>query len=314
MVKKNGNNSKKQKKAPRGKPVRDRSMSVYIDEPAMAHARLLADPCQGRLVPAAYPQPGGGAIQRFRVVLSTATGAGDTAAMFHWVPGLNEYYNNASVAPGTVFTPAINTVFPGLSLTPGVGTSATTFRCLAACMRVMTNASEANRAGMLYAGQTSAAYYGTNAAAGASVQSSINGLPVTSRVPSRYLEVLWTPLLADQSFVVDSLGTASTLGQGNYAYGACTFGALGLPVGTGLTIELTGVYEINYASNGNVVANPPPVTLSSWQSVLRAYNSIIHNAPVVVDSISRAVDYIGAAASSQPGRLVAGAAMRYLTM
>jgi len=295
------------------KPVRGTS-DYYVDGAAMEHIKLMSDPCQGRLVPPAYPQPGGGAIQRFRASGAYAVGAADTALLFHWTPGINEFINNAAVSGATNFTPNPGTVFPALANTSGVGTSATNFRCVAACLKIFTNASEANRAGMVFAGQTTNQYMGINGAAVTNVNTMLAGLPVTARVPSKCLEILWCPSLGDQGFYADYTGATVVNAQAMSSYGSCTFCALGLPAGTGLTVEMTAVYEINYGSNGNVVSTPAPITSTSWNNVLRAYSAFINYAPVIVDTARTAIEYMGMASSSQPGRAVAGASRKYITI
>lgn len=315
MVKNKQKKSNKNKQVPKSSRRAVRGMSdYYVDGAAMAHAKLMADPCGGRLVPPAYPQPGGGAIQRFRAIASYGTGAGDTAVLFHWTPTINEFIINAAVSAATAFVPNIQTAFAGLSNAVGVGTSALNYRVIAACVRVLTNASEANRAGLIYAGQTSVQYLGQNAGATTSVAAASASLPITARVPSKHLEVLWTPALGDQSFVADYTGVSAVLGQASSAYSSITVGASGLPAGTGLTFELTLVAEINYNSNGNVVATPPPVTTTPWNNVLRTFSALIKNAPVIVDTARETIEYFGIAKSSQPGRPVAGGAQRYITM
>lgn len=316
MVKSKQMQKQKKKKASvpaSRRPVRG-GPDVLIDGAALDHVKLMADPCQGRLVPPAYPQPGGGAIQRFRAIASYGTGAGDTAILFHWIPSANEYVINAAVSSGTAFVPNVVTAFPGLSNTAGITTSATNYRVIAACVRVLTNASEANRAGLVYAGQTTAQYLGTNAGATTTVSIASAGLPVAARVPSKHLEILWTPSIGDQQFNVDFSGSNYTLGQGGSAFAALTVGASGLPAGTGLTFELTVVVEINYTSNGNVVSTPLPVTTTPWNNVLRAFGYAIKHAPVIVDTARETIEYFGLAKSSQPGRLVTGGMQKYITM
>lgn len=280
----------------------------------MDHARLMADPCQGRLVPPAYPQPGGGSIQRFRSIASFGTGAADTAVLFHWTPSTNEFVINAAVAPTTNFLPNVGTVFPNLANTTGVGAQSLSYRVIAACVRVMTNASEANRSGLIYAGQTNPQYVGINGAALTNVQTVCASLPVTSRVPSKHLEVLWSPQIGDQSFNTDFAGVNYGNGQAAPGYGSITIGASGLPPGSGLTFEITMVAEVNYVTGGSVIATPLPVTTTPWNNVLRAFGALIKYAPVIIDTARESIDYFGVAGPSYPGRNISGAAQKYITM
>lgn len=287
--------------------------TLMVDKGAMDHVKLMADPCEGRLVPAAYPQPGGGAIQRFRGVITVGAGAGETAGFFHWSPAVNEYIANGAATGATNYTPTPATVFPGLAFTAGTGNSALTFRCLAACARVITNASEMNRSGVIYAGQTNLAYYGNNAGSQTNVNTSVSGLPVSARMPAKHLEVLWVPGESDQIFRSDEASSSFGLGQG-VTVNSVSFGFVGAPSGTGVTVEVTAVYEINYNANGNVVSSPGPITATPWTQVLGAFYKYIRDSPVIIDTVRKGVEYMGVAASSQPGRLVAGAARLALAM
>lgn len=286
-----------------------------LDKAAIDHIKLMADPCEGRLVPAAYPTPGGGAIQRFRAVVALGTGAGETSGIFHWIPGENEYFANGAATPTTNFTPGALSVFPGLSYTPGTGNSAVLFRCAAACLRVITNASEMNRSGVVYGGQTQSNYFAFNVGSSTNVSTSVSGLPVSARMPAKHLEILWVPSAIDHTFDSDNSGLGTTItADPNGGRSAITFGFVGAPAASGVTLELTAVYEIQYNANGNVVSQPSPVTPMPWSSILSGFYKFINNSPVIIDTVRKGVEYMGVAASSQPGRLVAGAARLALAM
>lgn len=301
------------KKKPKQRNLRIRNTTFMLDRGAADHVGLLADPCQGRLVPPAYPSPGGGAIIRLKTIVSLANNTGETAGVFHWIPGRNEYYNNGAATNTTNFTPTASSVFTQLTFN-AAGNSAASFRCVAACARAMCNTSEMNRAGFIWAGPTTNSFYGNNGGSAVNVSAASWGLPVLARVPAKYLEVLWTPNESDMAFATDSVLDGTGISSNFTNHSAITITASGLPAGTGLTLELTAVYEINYAANsGYVTATPSPVSQTPWPQILGAYYKVIHNAPVIIDTVRRITEYIGAAASSQPGRLVAGAARLALT-
>lgn len=286
---------------------------MYLDGAAMAHIHLMADPCQGRLVPAAYPTSGGGAIQRFRTVVPLGVGAGETAGFFHWLPGQNEYYANGASGPTNPFTPTAVSNIALLTHAFNVGASAPAFRCLAACIRVIPNSSESNRGGIVYGGQTDGAYYGNNGTGTITVNEAISGLPVSARMPAKSLEILWCPNDVDQNFTSDSTNSGSaiyTLQSG----GAVSFGFTGGPSASGVTLELTAVYEINFRTGGSQVSKGPPVSMTPWNQVLKGFYNAIQNAPVIIDTARGALEYIGTAANSQPGRVVMGAARLALAM
>lgn len=274
----------------------------------MDHVKLMADPCNGRLVPAAYAQPGGGAIQRFRTVIGLGTAAGETCGIFQWTPGINEYYANGAATSSSTFSPTSNTVFGALQTANGIGTTAVEFRCLAACLRVISNASESNRAGVVYAGLTDSTYYGYNAAGTSSVQTAVGGLPVSSRMPAKHVEVLWAPSSLDQNFNVDlsGVGTGITQGIGG-TQNALTFGFIGGPAASGVTLELTAVYEINYsASSGAISCKSAPASVTPWGATLKAFYETINNSPVIIDTARRALEYFNSQGGST-GRLLGAA-------
>lgn len=311
MVKSKGRKSKPSKQ--RVKLGRNMAL-MGLDAGAIAHIKLMADPCQGRLVPAAYPSPGGGAVVRLRQVITVGTNTGETAGIFHWVPGYNEYIANGGATPGSSFTPVPISAIPGLSTLSGSGNSAVSFRCIAACARLGTNASEMNRSGFVYAGQTNADYYGPNAGSTTNVSLSIGGLPVMARMPAKHLEVLWAPMNGDQDYFVDGNTSGFNIGQGN-SNAAITIGFTGSPAGVGVQIELIGVYEVNYNStSGFVTSMPSPVTTSPWSKVLNTFYQVINNAPVIVDTMRSGMEYMNTVMNSVPGRAVAGAARLALTL
>lgn len=285
----------------------------YLDGAALAHAKLLADPCQGKIVPAAYPNPGGGCLQRFRSIFTVGTGAGETCGLVHWVPGTNEYYANGAATATTSYLPTSGTVFQGLAGVAGTGCSLTTFRCVAACLKVIPNASEMNRSGICYAGQTTGDFYGNNLGSTTTIQGSVASLPVSTRVPAKSLDVLWTPSASDQQFGADILTVTSPPGQGP-SWNAMTVGAIGMPAASGLTVEFTAVYEINYNSNGIVNSTPVPSTTTPWNNTLIAFNRLINNAPVIIDTVRAGVEHFTAAANSQPGRAITGAVLHALAL
>jgi hypothetical protein len=135
--------AKKQKQQQRRPSTRS---PVTIDGAAVAHIRLMADPCMGRLTPPAYPGSTNGAIMRFRNVISLATGASETAGLFHWNPSINEYYANGAATATTAYTPSASSMFTYLQ-TGGTSNLGQVYRCIAGCVRIIFNGSENNRGG-----------------------------------------------------------------------------------------------------------------------------------------------------------------------
>lgn len=303
--------AKKQKQQQRRPSTRS---PVTIDGAAVAHIRLMADPCMGRLTPPAYPGSTNGAIMRFRNVISLATGASETAGLFHWNPSINEYYANGAATATTAYTPSASSMFTYLQ-TGGTSNLGQVYRCIAGCVRIIFNGSENNRGGIVYAGNTTSASYGAgqSGAGTPNVQAIVPILPYTARVPASNMEVLWVPSEADMGFSSDStvMGAANAPYYGT-AGSSITIGVIGLPSAVGVTIEVTGVYEVEYGGSGMCNAVGPPASSSSWQNVLKGFFNAIKGSTVILDGAKAGMDYFGTTGAATIGANVARMAIGYL--
>lgn len=295
------------KKAANSGPMKQMTTVSRLDQAAIDHINLLADPCNGKLVYGAYPNAGGGVLQRVRAVLSVGTAAGETAGVFHWIPGVNYVYINGAATPTTSFTPSSSQPFPGFAYSDGES-SATAFRCVAACARVITNASEMNRAGICYAGNTAADYFGYSVGATATTTIASSGLPVSARIPSGAIETLWVPMLNDQGYYTAKTGAGAAISIDN-GWGAITYGFTGMPAGTGVTIELTAVYEIEYKANGTIQSIQKPPSRNAWQDIIRGFYDTVGGKTTLVDVFNKGADYLGHISGSTIGQIAKGAAL-----
>jgi len=283
-----------------------------LDEAATNHIKLMANPCNARICPPAYDSPGGGALLRYRKIISLGAATGETSGIITWVPGTNEYVANGAASIYTVFTPSGTTMFGPLSTGPN-SPYGQSFRCVAACMRLITNASESNRSGLVYAGNVDANQNYPAAGANVDLNGMILGMPVITRSPVKSLEVLWTPNQGDMNSSTD-LGAVSNVIGGD-SRSALTIAFSGAPAGTGYTVEVTGVYEVAYGLNSGILTpKEPPVSITPWNVVARAFEKLIHNSPVIIDGLQRASDYIGQAGASYVRAAGARAALGLLTM
>lgn len=290
-----------------------RQTGVMLDGAAIDHIKLLADPCNGKLVFPAYESPGGGALIRFRRLLNVGTLAGETTGVFSWTPGHNEYFMQGLANNATGFIPNKQTAIGPLSHTPTGQNSAPSFRCVAACLRLITNASESNRSGIVFAGVTDSNMVAYAPSATVTTEQVANGLPVSTRAPSKHVDVLWTPMTADMNFWADNTGTGQGLGEEARTALTCAF--WGAPPASGYTVELTGVYEVNMTVfSGAVAVRSPPPSMSSWNQVLSGFTKFINNSPILIDGVRRAVDYVATAGKSYVGAAAGRAAMSLLTL
>jgi hypothetical protein len=182
-------------------------------------------------------------------------------------------------------------------------------------MRAITNASEANRSGLVYAGNTELNQLWGNASAvlNTDLNNVVSGLPVCTRSPSKQLEVYWLPGPLDTHFWADDQNTSITGGSGGRS--TVTIAFSGAPPTTGYVIECTGVYEVVYPfASGIVTAVGAPPSRTSWNVVLRSLLQYMNNSPVVIDGMRKAIDYVSAAGQSYLGTAASRVAVGMLTM
>jgi hypothetical protein len=260
--------SGKQRKAP---SVSMRNTVVRLDEGARRHVRLLLDPCNAPLARPAYEMSAGGLLVRYRRVINLAVTANQTAFILGFMPHENTLHlNNIALIDGsTATTVGAQECFSGLDTTSGG--SQFSFRCVAGCAKLMCLTSELNRSGIVCAGSVdSDVIIPTSTVATTTADGIMAVLPVATRMPSRSLEVLWTPGENSGAYrTTDPAGASTLIGTHN---NACVLVGSGLPANTGVRVELTAVYEVRPANTSNVVAvvEPPPSN-NSWNQVLRAF-------------------------------------------
>lgn len=286
-----------------------------LDGPAMSHIRLMADPCNAPLVAPAYEFPGGGAIIRYRRILTVGANGVEKHGAFGWAPGANEFYSNGADFINSNFVPSNGSMFGPLSVATGhTGfTSFQSFRCVAACAKFVTNASEANRSGLVFLGLTDTSQgWRSSGGAGVMTPEYLSGiLPTSTRAPSKSAELVWTPSHADTDFTSDPVDTNTN--SAGISRSVMSFAFTGAPAASGYTVECTAVYEVRFgATTGMSSPVVPPVSSTSWNNVLRGFSQLIRNAPVMIDGVRRATDYISNAGVNYLGQVGARAAVGLL--
>lgn len=306
--------SRKQRvKNAKPKQPKQRGTMVSVDGAAMAHIKLMADPCMGRLVSPAYPTSTGGAVMRFRNIISLAAGTAETAGLFHWIPGNNEYFANGTIGTGAGFTPSAASMFTFLQTgnTSALGVS---FRPVAACVRLIYNGSEQNRGGLVYAGNTSAASFGLPAGgATPNIGACLPILGFSARVPAQSMEVLWVPSDTDMGWSSDAansgISNAPFVGE---SAGAITLAVVGLGAAVGVTLEVTGVYEVIYNGSGMTNAVGPPASSTPWTQTLKGFFNAIKGSTIVMDGIKSGLDYVSSMGPASIGANAVRAALTYI--
>jgi hypothetical protein len=252
-----GKNKKPRVKSLKRRGNMNASKNKY-DLACMEYANLLIDPCNAKIVRPLYDSPSEGFQVRLRTI-TIVGGGSETAGIVIFNPVSNAYIQNGGALATTVFTANGNTGFGFLeSVTAG---SQISFRCTAACMKVITNASEMNRSGVCYFGNCAAELvapgYSMSAAA---VQSA---LPNSQRTPQGSTEIVWLPNEGSSDTWATCLSTPPTWLTGVDCIG---FAYSGDAASAGFTVELTAVYEVQYSAAGpigftngivNTISKPP---------------------------------------------------------
>lgn len=235
-----------------------------LDAPAVAYAKLLADPCNGPLVHGLSVDGVGGIVSRFESDF-IINGNNETAAFYAFVPGLAVGQGStnllASDATPITFGP-LNNVFAFLAPS---SRSVGSFRCLSACIQVYWPGTELNRAGVV--GLMQSNYGDINDFATPVTPGFLRSASTyVERTPQDKLELKWTPSEADLNWTeqgANDTGIASSYAKRS----TLTVSAAGLPANTGLRVRLTAVYEWK----------PLQVTgIAMQRTVARSNNTLSH--------------------------------------
>lgn len=256
--------SKAKKRAAKAARVPRPLGGLRLQDAAARYANLLADPCNGDLVPGPFGDGYGGMVARFEKEYIINNSGTDTAAAFLFNPfsQLVAWQTTPLVDDTTSITWSVPTTaisHPGNAFLAG---NASWTRCLAACVQVYYPGSELSRAGVVSLGQYPAEM-ATDPVAVATYRQMAN---YVMRTPADFAEIVWRPNHADvlgreplastQLLLSNSVGTNNT---------SIVVTAAGIPVNTGIRIRVVAVYEWMpdplAGFKNTVVRNPNPVTL-----------------------------------------------------
>lgn len=210
-----------------------------IDAQGAAYARLLMDPCNAKITHPNYAGGSAGYLIRSEKTISLAPTA-HTDGLIRWAPGTMGA-NGQDCIFMTASTPQSQVGVAPVTNPPGkefLGASASSYRCVAACMKLIYPGAELNRSGMVYAGNVTAQVVSLGDTV--SIEEVVPLLPSYTRMPDTEIEIKWRPGFADQGFIdpnhslpIDDLA----------AHSAMALAFSGGHVGTGVTIRMTAVYE-----------------------------------------------------------------------
>lgn len=244
--------------------------TMQFGDAAVRYAKLLADPCNGDLVPGPFGDGSGGMVCRFEKEYLINNSSTDTAAAFIFNPfsGMVAWQTTPLVDDATTITwtvPAGTLSHPGNAF---LTANASWARCLAACVQVYYPGSELSRAGVVSLGQYASEVVSDTLAV-ANLRTQAN---YVMRTPADVAEIVWRPNQADL------LGREpmTTFNTSNMQLGVNTTSLVvtgaGLPVSTGLRIRVVAVYEWQpdpaSGFKNTVVQSTNPVTLGQVLSIL----------------------------------------------
>jgi hypothetical protein len=269
------NNNKRAGKAAAGamRPRRSRGGGAVLDGAATEYARLLMDPCGARIVHPIFPGGDAGYLFRADSFVTVGVGATDTCGIVHWCPGYLNASNSdliggsAATATTSITTIAVSPSSPGKVF---LQTQARGVRCVAACLKVTFPGNEAQRAGRIHYGQTTAGLF--DVGEGVTTDNVAQALQHYTRTPADIIEMIWRPNIADTEFN-DASATSSA--QVRDRKSALTMAYAGLPAGVGLTLHFTAVYEWTPATGVGIGHNTmgKAVSRNTLDDVLDAIKS-----------------------------------------
>lgn len=290
MPKNSKNNNKRRRvRAKSNRIVGSKAVAGLLargDAASRAYAQLIADPCNGPLLPCPYGSGAGGYVFRAENDFLLGASAGVVASALLWSPGnLGCYFANS-----TVGDTANLTLSAGMGLVPGftfLSDNARSFRCIAACMQVMWPGSELDRGGICSLAQIP---FAENAATDLTVADLRTGAGYIFRTPEESVELVYRPTDLDMDFTTPG-ATAMSATIGN---SALAFSAAGIKAGVGMRIRLVAVYEwIPKVADGRGLAtrNTKPA------GVTTTLNTLIGAMDRTGDWMFRTAHAAGAAAS-----------------
>jgi len=231
---------------------------------ARNHLKQLQDPCNGPLTHPVYSGFTRGNLVRLRGAFQVGKSAGETSGFFLWNPAGNYVYNYGAADPTTgITTPAaVRGPHDGY-----ISANFDTFRVVSACITVIPNSSELNRAGLAYAGTMSGGLI--NEGTTFTIANASSLLPSVTRSPAGGIEALWLPSQSDEIFQPrNSVAAPTALHEGSTAL---CFGFTGAEAAKGYTVVCTATYEFLQPSTSGVVQQPSVPSKNTTNDVLREF-------------------------------------------
>lgn len=255
-------NKKKNKvRVGRVRPVR-----TMLDAGAMAHRRLLLDPCNAPLAGPVYSGSGSGQYRRYRTLITAEGQSVEGCYVFQL--GTNSFIKASHVAAtfGSTYTfSSAAGIFP-MGLSPTVNDT-DSVRCIAGCVKVRYLGTESARAGTI--GLLTAPHMFRGPASQSNGVADMTACPIVNRVGEVQHEAKFVPSNEDQEYTVPTRVGLSTLSEGN---STITVVYRGTPAAT-IQFEITAIYEVETTEYG-VVSTAAPASGTTLNQLLRSLGPI----------------------------------------
>lgn len=233
------NNSKR--KAQKAKPKRvPRGPSLQFNDAAIRYAKLLADPCNGDLVPGPFGDGTGGMVARFEREYAFGGDPTSTAAAFAFCPAFCNISVSAGAGnnDGSSFTWASNTdpLYP-----PGftyLRDNAASLRPLSCCIQLSWVGKEFDRQGVVSLGRFPAEILGDTTTTSRLRTCS----QYAERMPATMSEIVWRPQEQDLYFG-NRTENAPLNSAGGVQNTVLVATVSSIPPGASIRLRLVVVYE-----------------------------------------------------------------------
>lgn len=252
---KSGKPKKTAKKAAMRQKRSTPRLGSTLDAAALAHARMLADPCNASMGPPCYSGMGTGEYRRFRRILNIPAAVEGT---YSFIPGANVFIAGTH----TINNSGQPYTYQAFNLFPTDQLSAVESRCIAACVKVRYTGTESERKGVIGL-RSNPFVYAVDAQVSTAAED-LTACPLLNRVGEVQHEVKFVPGTGDELFTGNwgaSITPFSTLG-------ACGFTFTDAQTLT-LQVEITAIIELE-PKTSMVVSSVPTPSRNTLNNVLSA--------------------------------------------
>lgn len=237
--------------------------TVALDAGGLAYAKLLANPCGGRIVAPVYGDQSSGFLLRTEYDAIMHGGATDTVGMGFFCPanlstvdGAGSIWTGGGQFDGIAY--AIAPIDKGFQPGYGLLQQSRAFRVVSACIQLTYVGSEQARSGVLAVGQST---YDTLNPGSSYAPALLRSMAShVGRVPDGTTELRWVPNASSEEFQDPN----KTPSSNSFTQPALFWSVSGLPPGAGIRVRFVVTYEFTWnVTNGMPVGTQTQVSASA---------------------------------------------------